>query len=195
MRTDLRTAPLRPNRSDGYTLLFAVLTAALVLGVAVFILDVSRKQYELSVSARDSMYSFYAADSGIECVAEYGGTNSPNGDIYSSSTPPASVACGLSTVTSFPWTHVSDSSHAKYANDTYNNGYDETTFNIGFSGGTCAAVTIDEYYDSSLNYYDNILSSGYNKCVANGGAVADQPDTSDPTIVERALQLSHTTAP
>lgn len=53
----------------GYTLLFAVLTATLVLGVTVFILSVSRKQFALSATARDSMTAFYAADAGIECAA------------------------------------------------------------------------------------------------------------------------------
>ncbi len=53
----------------GYTLLFAVLVASLALGVAVFILSVSRKQYILSAAARESMYSMYASDSGIECGA------------------------------------------------------------------------------------------------------------------------------
>jgi len=57
------------NFKKGYTLLFAVLTAALVLGVAVFILSVSRKQFILATSARDSTYAYYAADSGIECLA------------------------------------------------------------------------------------------------------------------------------
>ena len=52
----------------GYTLLFAVLVASLVLGVAVFILSISRKQYILSSTARNSMYALYAADSGLECL-------------------------------------------------------------------------------------------------------------------------------
>ncbi len=53
---------------EGYTLLFSVLTASLVLGVAVFILSVSTKQYQLSVAARDSLFALYAADSGLECA-------------------------------------------------------------------------------------------------------------------------------
>lgn len=59
------------NTNRGYTLLFAILTATLVLGVAVFITSVSKKQYELSVTARDSIYAFYAADSAIECATDH----------------------------------------------------------------------------------------------------------------------------
>lgn len=51
-----------------YTLLFAALTAAVVLGVAVFITSVSRKQYILASTARDSLFAIYNADSGIECA-------------------------------------------------------------------------------------------------------------------------------
>lgn len=54
----------------GYTLLFSVLTAVLVLGVAVFILGVAKKQYILSATAKDSMIAFYDADSGVECAVK-----------------------------------------------------------------------------------------------------------------------------
>src|SRR3989344_6514941 len=60
------------KKNKGYTLLFAVLTAALVLGVTVFILSVSRKQFILSTTARESTFAIYAADSGIECMALHG---------------------------------------------------------------------------------------------------------------------------
>lgn len=55
-------------KNRAYTLLFATLTAAVVLGVAVFITSVSRKQYILASTARDSMFAIYNADSGIECA-------------------------------------------------------------------------------------------------------------------------------
>src|ERR1035437_2933646 len=57
------------REQNGYTLLFAVLTASLVLSVAVFILSVSRGQYLLASTARESTYAIYAADSGLECAA------------------------------------------------------------------------------------------------------------------------------
>ena len=62
------TKSIRENQR-GYTLLFAVLTASLVLGVAVFILSISRGQFLLASAARESTYAIYAADSGIECAA------------------------------------------------------------------------------------------------------------------------------
>ena len=53
----------------GYTLLFATLTAAVVLNIAIFISSVSRKQYILSSTARDSLFAVYNADSAIDCAA------------------------------------------------------------------------------------------------------------------------------
>ena len=60
----------RMRSSKGYTLLFAVIVSVLVLSIATFILSVSRKQAVLASSARDSIYAFYAADSGLECAIE-----------------------------------------------------------------------------------------------------------------------------
>lgn len=54
--------------NKGYTLLFAIIVATLVLSIGSFILSVSRKQLLLSTSARDSVLAFYAADSGIQCA-------------------------------------------------------------------------------------------------------------------------------
>jgi len=94
----------------GYTLLFSVLVAALALGVAVFILSVSTKQYELSVSARESMYAFYAADAGIECAAaafSSGGLDA-FADTLATSTDPdsnhATITCGVQSDGSTPQT-------------------------------------------------------------------------------------------
>lgn len=65
----------------GYTLLFAVLTAALVLGVAAFVAGVARKQFIISSVAKNSALSFYNADSAISCITQSlvwdGDVNSP----------------------------------------------------------------------------------------------------------------------
>ncbi len=54
----------------GYTLLFAIIVSAIVLSIAAFIASISRKQMILASVARDSTMAIYAADSGIECVAQ-----------------------------------------------------------------------------------------------------------------------------
>ncbi len=174
------------SRSRGYTLLFAVLVAALVLGVAVFILEISTKQYELSASARDSMYSFYAADSGIECVAL--------DQLYATSSSAINFTCGNDAVT---WTVIPISDpNGIYKDDGY---YYELDLNLQFSSPTCAVIDIVAFYSPQPNSYEHDIttSRGYNHCVNIGtsGAPNWVPDTSNPNTVERALQLSHTTAP
>ena len=54
--------------NGGYTFLFAVLVSSLVLAIGIAILNVSKKEFLLATSARDSSSAFYASDGGIECA-------------------------------------------------------------------------------------------------------------------------------
>ncbi len=56
------------NSNRGFVALFTVLIAAVVLAMAVGIANISLKQIILSASSTDANESFYAADSGVECV-------------------------------------------------------------------------------------------------------------------------------
>jgi hypothetical protein len=76
---------------SGYTLLFAVLTAALVLGIGAFILGLARKQFIISSTSRDSIYAFYAADTGIQCATQ---ADSANWSVYKGQNPDYSVTFG-----------------------------------------------------------------------------------------------------
>jgi hypothetical protein len=58
---------LKPDEK-GYTLLFAVLVASLVLSIGISILTISRKEFLIATSTRDSAAAFYAADGGLECA-------------------------------------------------------------------------------------------------------------------------------
>ena len=169
----------------GYTLLFAVLTAALVLGVAVFILSISTKQYELSASARNSIYSFYAADSGVECAAA-AYFNLRSGDFVASSTG-ATVTCGVTSVGAIQTVSVGPFFSALPGYPSFLTGSkwqsDPLRFNLG--NGTCAVVTIYDGSDSSNNHYTVFDSRGYNHCTSSY-----DPDTANPSTVERALRLS-----
>ena len=56
------------KNNKGFVALFTVLIAAVVLSMAIGIANISLKQIVLSASSTDANKSFYAADSGIECV-------------------------------------------------------------------------------------------------------------------------------
>lgn len=169
------------SKKSGYTLLFAVLVSVLVLGVAVFISGIARKQYILSSTALDSMYSFYAADSGIECVAY-----APNSGI-GSSTDPTPLTCGGQTITPGSGSYVTVSTPSFITNNA-GGSVSEYSFNLGFgsSSGGCAKVVIDDYKDASGGNNEVVTSYGYNLCTPSFG-----PDTTSPRTVERALQLHY----
>lgn len=172
------------NMNKGYTLLFAVITAALVLGVAVFILSVSKKQYALSVAARDSMYALYAADSGIECTTAADISTSTGG-----SAATLRIRCnnGDSTAATFTLNPTPDRSLLWPGTSPV---YQANDMIIDLPGGTCAKVTVaDGYFDDSadgLTKHKTVIDSrGYNFCDVGVG-----PKASSRTV-ERALRLTY----
>jgi hypothetical protein len=175
------------NQNKGYTLLFAVITATLVLGVAVFILSISRGQYLLASTARESTYAIYAADSGIECAAAVaanlststGGTMTCAGETYNilgHDDPNPSLI-------KFDDTSVTDLSAAFQA-----------VLYIGLEDNRCAKITFNKGFDE-LNGAGNVVtqieSRGYNYCTDTGGGVWE-PSMSNPRVVERAIRLTYT---
>ncbi len=165
----------------GYTLLFAVLTSSLVLGVAAFILSISRKQLQLASTARESMHAFYAADSGIECMVNDPQSytlNNPDGTVstnYSFICNGISVQRLYSLVPNETYIDSNNVPHAAHG----------TTVRLNFLPA-CAIVKLYVYTDNATGKKYNIIQSrGYNLCTA-----ALAPD-STPKIVERALQISY----
>lgn len=169
----------------GYTLLFAIIVASLVLGVAVFILSVSKKQFALSVAARDSMYAIYAADSGMECAAATnlatGTPSAPTNLVITCNGAQSDPAVAFVQVTTGIDQSVWPSGSGIYqASDI------GIKLDIG-SSGVCARVTVtDGYYiENSVTKHKTIIESrGYNYCK---GA---NPEKS-PRTVERALRLTY----
>jgi hypothetical protein len=161
-----------PSKKSGYTLLFAVLISVLILGVAVFMSGIARKEYILSSTALDSMYSFYAADSGIECVMYQ-----ING-IASTTETGKVVDCNGKSVGLGNWSS------------------DTSTFNLDFktnASAGCAVITIEVNYTPESEMASStaiavVTSRGYNLCTGSGPKVA--PDKTSPRTVERALQTS-----
>lgn len=181
------------NIEHGYTLLFAVLTATLVLGVAIFILGVSRKQFALSVAARDSMYSLYAADSGMECAAATDIATS-TGTTPSITHLPLIIQCNGQTFSSDPTTFQALTDNSVVASYGFDPSLSVPVFQvkdlvITLPGNTCALVTVtDGYYLDDADDEQNrriIDSRGYNYCDSNG------PKIGSTRTVERALRLTY----
>lgn len=169
----------RKSSRRGYALLFAVLTAVLVLGVAAFIAGVARKQYILAATARDSLFSFYNADSAIGCVStSWNGASSTsniscNGDAVSVTTNPFSkdnvvLPAGSSFSGNYP---------------VYKSSNNSIAFNLN---GGCAIFDVWVGYDTAqpvANEKRVIEARGYNICSAN-------PVSPASGAVERAIRFT-----
>ncbi len=171
---------IKSKNKKGYTLLFAVLTAALVLGVAAFILGIARKQYILSSTSRDSAFAFYAADSGIECVAN-------QKDILSADTEGSyNINCSRNVVENISFT---ENGNVRTAIFTLGFAKPESnptnqSLNVRDRWG-CAEVTITHKTNGSKSITETV-SRGYNICTYDNEQKTFSPDNSSRTV-ERAL--------
>lgn len=177
------------NKNNGYTLLFSIIVASVVLSIAAFILSVSRKQFILSSVSRDSTVAIYAADSAMQCVI-----GAVWNDNVGTSTG-ASVSCNNRIVSgSYQIVEGSvDPSH-----NMLNGTVDGTLYEIrtlvtplGFDfnnddNDSCALVNITDGYDAlTRNHKIVIESRGYN----DQFSAPCTPGNSNPRTVERAIRL------
>lgn len=161
------------NRSSGYTLLFAVLVASLVLAIGISILNISKKEFLLATSARDSSAALYAADGGAECAA-YG--DQTYGSFSTSTTPSGALSCGEAS------TPISV--------DDINAATSTFTFSVKFGkeASSCADVTVQKGYiaGSEVTIID---SRGYN--LGWNQETSGPCNVQSPKKVERGLRLSY----
>lgn len=170
------------QRNKGYTLLFAVLVSSVVLAVGISILSISKKEFLLSSSARESTSAIYVSESALECaIYNFDKYN----DEFSSTTPLTSLRCMGQDV---PVTFEPD------ADPDLEDDY-LFTFDVRMASQNtkaCAVVSINRY----IHYPDNseeepgpvtvIISRGYN-LGWDGESSCDQPS---PRRVERAIQYT-----
>ena len=181
--------------NKGYTLLFAVIMATLVLTVAIFIVSVSRKQFILSSSARDSTYAFYAADSGAECAILH------LNDF--STTTEVNIQCnGLTLIAKPTWRF--DPSEPYYEAKSGQSA--TTTFFMPVvvnaaqdpglpAGNSCVWVNVGYNFNQAGNQITIIESRGYNigwngNPNPQSGEVNGTCDIYGPRKVERALKFT-----
>ncbi|MEY2664864.1 MAG: hypothetical protein RIT04_672 [Candidatus Parcubacteria bacterium] len=172
-----------PQKNTGYTLLFAVLVTAIVLSVAISILSISRKEFLLSTSARESQFAFYAADSGMECAAY---NDLVNGIFSSTTTPPTEISCANATSTIPAPTIVASSTNPAITSYTY-------IWSGKLGTSQCFSVDVTKEYDTSgggLSVVTLIGSRGYN-VGWNIGVTPPDCSAVNPKKVERKLLLVH----
>jgi len=178
--------PLSLNKiaqKRGYTLLFAVVISSLVLGIAAFILSVSRKQFVLASAARESSAAVYAADSGIECEVEAYNVVKQTFPVQSGSTQ---INCAGNSITfTFSTVTLSSADAQSMKIDTSHPVYQTPQIVLALPGNGCALMTITDGIGSDLGgYHKTVIDSrGYNI-----GTALSCP-TAIPRTLERALRL------
>ncbi len=175
---------------SGYTLLFSIIVASVVLSIAAFILSVSRKQFILSSVSRDSTMAIYAADSAMQCVI-----SSVWNDRLSTSTEGGgtSVYCngGIVTGSYVEVPGAGDPSHNMRNGDVGGTVYKihttSTPLGFDFRNDTCALVSITDGYDITSGKHKTIIESrGYN----DQFSAPCTPGKNNPRTVERAIRLT-----
>lgn len=159
--------------NKGYTLLFAVIVASVVLSVGISILNISKKEYLLASSARESISAFYVADSGLECVMYNDGL----GNFSTSSTSIMPINC-INQITP---------SRSPIADE-----YGPYIFDFQFktasgSGPACAIVKVIKSYNGTVAE-TMIESKGYNMGWNSG---TNRCETASSKRVERAIRYSY----
>ena len=160
-------------------MLFAVLTASILLSLALAIFNQMYKSLLLSSASKESLAAFYAADSGIECVFYWDlkHTGFPYSVFATSSASVLhgggeGITCNGLDFPNEPWTLTRDATSAT------------TRFSLFFAGGSfstegCSEIMVSKV-ESGGNIFTTVESRGYNIC-----------DASSPRKVERAIRVTY----
>lgn len=79
------------NPNNGFALLLTLVVSSVVLAIGLSLLSITLKQLTLSSTARDSEYSFHAANTGLECT-QFALLDSTS--FFNGSANVNSIACG-----------------------------------------------------------------------------------------------------
>lgn len=158
------------KKTGGYTLLFSVLVSSVVLAIGISILNISKKEFLLATSARESTIAFFSADAGLECAMYH-----DDGRFSTTSAASPTISCGFTSAT------VSKtSSGGIYGTYSY-------TFDIRLGDTTCSRVTLNKSYING-SIQTEILTRGYNMGWDYTNSTCTKPNT---RRVERALRLTY----
>lgn len=159
---------LKHNTKRGIALFIAVITAGVLLLIAVAISDLSYKEQIITTSAKESKEAFYAADTGLECALYWDAIqgafvgNTSGYEIFCDGEGESLNQIPLNTTGETPDIEFGDESSPP--NSEY-----------------CFTVKIYKTYNAGTGITSTrVLSRGYNNC-----------NTSDPRRLERALEANY----
>jgi len=170
----------RPKRIQspqaGFTLLFAVFAAALLLSIGISIYTIAVKELLLSSAGRESQRAFAAADAGSECALYWDFQHQAFMPVAHTPIPilPASnvISCGDTVVTVDRPLGYGDTVGRK-------------EFTVNFNAvGNCARIVVTKYDATfpgcSSSICTVIEAEGYNTCTAG-----------DPVRLQRTIRVTY----
>lgn len=173
-------------KNRGFTLLFAVLTASVLLSLALVIFSQMYKTLLLSSASKESLAAFYAADSGAECALYWDLKHEPIAtfpdSIFATSTGSAdyrgsdSITCNGQKFNK-SWIVNKSSNPATTNFDLYFNDDGVSPPEV-FPTEGCTKVVVSKTENSGI-IITTIESRGYNIC------------GSSPRKVERAIRVTY----
>ena len=165
-----RSIKINNKYNRGYTLLFSILVAVVVLAIAASILSISRKEFILTTTARDSMSAIYAADSLAECILS---NNIDTG------TKPLTITCGTAVpqTLSIQWTNNAGTYTGTLT--------DNSGVYMPEVGNGCATLDITS---QTVNSQTKITVRTYGHSF--GYTASDCKNPTNPKVIERGLQLT-----
>lgn len=100
----------------GFTILFAVLIASIMLAIGIAIFDITVRELRLSSVARESQFAIYAAETGVECAlywdSKYSGSSSAfTGGSASGSTQTIFLTAGSAWTVPADWDDSNNTIH------------------------------------------------------------------------------------
>lgn len=174
----------------GFAMLFAVLTASVLLSIGLSIFNLTIKELLLSSSGRESQFAFYAADTGIECAMywDFKGTNIfATSSGYASRDPvPSNPDCVNTQGQPVQSININPSFYTLSAASTT---FALTIPNLDAQGNSapyCATVTVSKALVGSI-IETSIDSRGYNVGTVSGTSCV----STDVNRVERAIRVRY----
>ena len=160
------------NDRRGFALLFAVLTASLLLTIGIAIFSISFKELSISTSARESQVAFYAADSARECALYWDVKKGAFPACLDTKTPctmttgPSTIVCNGSNSSDILSNHFSTGA----GNITYNSSTTNPFMQFSFTTQTGpdplspqADVTVSKTFNAlNSNIVTTISAEGHN---------------------------------
>ena len=147
---------------SGFVILFAVTLSAILLSIALGVVNIALKEIKFGTSGKDTSDAFFAADTGAEC-ALFNDKSTSNSFVPSGGTGNVQCLGGLISINKDPSFDI----------------WSFTISGLGSGGQGCTKVTVDK----TLVLMTNIISNGYN----NGGGSCVQSSNT----VERQIELNY----